>query len=195
MQLDIFADSRDVMLRNAVLDALQRHDAAAARVALLAGDWQAAADAVADIESWRRIPAPLGWMAEARYRLHGLDVVWALLAELAWLAPARFDALTRRLADPALDKLRRRFDSSFDGEGNVSDLAWFPAWVLTEKAVLAAHLGAAQPSRHDAPEQALRLMLALLVLEREGRHRELIERRKALRDLHGGLWTAYMGTR
>ena len=33
MQLDIFADSREVMLRNGVLDALQRREAAAARVA------------------------------------------------------------------------------------------------------------------------------------------------------------------
>ncbi|HEX6017708.1 MAG TPA: hypothetical protein VFZ28_06385 [Burkholderiaceae bacterium] len=289
-QLDIFADSHDVVLRNAALDALQRHDAAQAHAScealraecphdptlgaldalldalqqrgdaafadhdalhdagerlllraapaaqrlfgndlagpwlaplwrevaqraahlpfiaaraddhaapawLLAGDWQAAADATANIESWRRIPAPLGWMSEARHRLQGLEAIWPLLAELAWLAPARFDALTPRLADPALDKLRRRFDASFDGEGSIADLAWFPAWLLTEKPALATHLGAAQRSRHDAPEQALRLMLSLLLLEREGRHRELIERRKALRDLHAGLWDAYMRTR
>ncbi|WP_160109958.1 hypothetical protein [Caballeronia choica] len=31
MQIDIFADSRDLMLRNDVLDALLRHDASAAR--------------------------------------------------------------------------------------------------------------------------------------------------------------------
>ena len=39
MQLDIFADSRDVMLRNDVLDALQRRHAAAAGQA-----WQRLAD-------------------------------------------------------------------------------------------------------------------------------------------------------
>ena len=55
---------------------------------LRAGDFAAAADAVARIESWRRIPAPLAWMAEARYRLDGLDAHWGLLAELAWLAPS-----------------------------------------------------------------------------------------------------------
>jgi hypothetical protein len=33
MQLDIFADSRDVMLRNDVLDALHRRDAVSARQA------------------------------------------------------------------------------------------------------------------------------------------------------------------
>lgn len=36
MQLDIFSDSRDVMLRNDVLSALQRYDAAGARRALQA---------------------------------------------------------------------------------------------------------------------------------------------------------------
>jgi hypothetical protein len=30
-------------------------------------------DAVARIKSWRRIPAPLAWMAEARYRVDDLD--------------------------------------------------------------------------------------------------------------------------
>lgn len=40
MQLDLFDHSRDLMLRNDVLDALLRHDAAAARaaLALLAGE-------------------------------------------------------------------------------------------------------------------------------------------------------------
>ena len=40
-QLDIFADSRDVMLRNDVLEQLQRRNATAARTALdrLAGEY------------------------------------------------------------------------------------------------------------------------------------------------------------
>lgn len=289
MQLDIFSDSRDVMLRNEVLHALERHDAAAAGSAwqalhdefphddalaalavligaldahgsaafeshdalrearqrlraevvpaaqrlfgadaaawlaplwrdaarraarlpfraacsddhaallwLLGGDWPAAAGAVAGIESWRRIPAPLGWMAEARHRIDGLDAVWPLLAELAWLAPARFGELAARLADASLDKLLRRFDASFEGDGGSADLAWWPAWALTEKAGLARLMGAAEPCRDEAPEQAARLLVMLLGLERQGRHHELIERRKSLRDLHPGLWRAYMKTR
>jgi hypothetical protein len=34
-----------------------------------------------------------------------------------------------------------------------------------------------------------------LSLERQGNQHELVERRKALRDLHGGLYAAYMKTR
>ena len=172
-----------------------RSEAHAASLWLRAGDWQAAADAVARIESWRRIPAPLDWMAEARYQLLGLDPTWALLAELGWLAPGRFGDLTKRLGDPSLDKLRKQFDASFEGDGDVADLAWFAAWVLTEKPGLARWLGETQPSLDSEPERAMRLLLELLGLERQGRHHEVVERRKALRDMHSSLYAAYMRTR
>ncbi|MBT2326996.1 hypothetical protein J7E62_32400 [Variovorax paradoxus] len=167
----------------------------AAALWLRAGDWSAANDAVARIESWRRIPAPLAWMAEARYRVHDLDGAWSLLAELAWLSADRFDLLTKRLADPLLEKLRKRFDATFEGHGDVRDLAWFPAWVLTEKPGLSRLLGEAQRSLHTEPEQAMRLLLELLGLERQGRHQDLVARRRALRDAHPSLYAAYMRTR
>ena len=290
MQLDIFADSHDVMLRNDVLDALLRRDASAARLAwetlrddypyddnlaaldgligelgedaappfanhqamdagcrrleteiepaarrlfgdakahawlapcwrsrargatalpfcadasehhaaalwLRAGDWAAAREAVERIEAWRRIPAPLAWMAELRYRADGLEVAWPLLTELAWLSPRRFADLLTRLDDASLDALRRRFDAQFDGAGGLADLAWFPAWLLIEKPCLAPSLRTAQPSRQTSPERATRLLLQILDLERRGSQPELVERRKALRGLHGGLYAAYMKTR
>jgi hypothetical protein len=167
----------------------------AAPVWLRAGDWESARHAVEAIVSWRRIPAPLAWMAEARYRSEGLESVWPLLTELAWLSPGRFATLSQRLADVSLDALRRKFDANFDGSGQTADLAWFPAWVLTEKPGLAPLLREAQPSRQTAPERATRLLLQILSLERQGNQHELIERRKALRDLHGGLYAIYMKTR
>jgi len=173
----------------------ERSEDHAAPLWLLAGDWPAACEAVAGIESWRRIPAPLGWMAEARYRIDGLDDAWPLFAELAWLSPSRFDRLTKRLADPSLEKLRKRFDASFEGDGNVADLAWFPAWALTEKPGLSGLLGQTQRSLNSVPEQAMRLLLELLGLERQGRHHDVVERRKALRDTHPSLYAAYMATR
>lgn len=162
---------------------------------LKAGDFAAAADAVQQIESWRRIPAPLAWICEARLRLDELDSSWGLLAELAWLSPQRFDALTRRLADPVLTRLRRRFDAEFEGEGTVADMAWFPAWVLCEAPALAMPLGQAQPGLQSAPEQAMRLLLDLLHLERQGRQRDLLAQRRRLRDLQPVLYAAYMKSR
>jgi hypothetical protein len=170
-------------------------DEHAASLFLKGGDFAAAADTVAQIESWRRIPAPLAWMTEARFRLDGLDASWGLLAELAWLAPGRFDALTMRLADPVLARLRRQFDAEFEAEGDVDDLAWFPAWALTDKPALAALLGQAQAGLRSAPENAMRLLLDLLHLERQGRQRELAEQRKKLRGLQPALYAAYMRSR
>lgn len=167
----------------------------AAGLWLRSAAWAQAEQAAARIESWRRIPAPLGWMAEARCRQDRLDETWPLLAELAWLAPARLDALLRHLDDPLLRRLAQRFGASFEGNGGADDFAWFPAWVLTEQPALARLLAFAQPSLHSPAERAMRLLLELLGLERQGRHQELVPRRRALRDLHAPLYATYMATR
>ena len=49
--------------------------------------------------------------------------------------------------------------------------------------------------RHGEPEQAMRVLLEMLGLERQGRQREVIEHRKTLRGLHSGLYAAYLATR
>lgn len=167
----------------------------AATLWLRAEDWTEAMHAVEQIESWRRIPAPLAWMAEARCQAGRLDESWALLAELAWLAPARLDALLRRLDDPLLGRLHKAFGALFEGSGEASDLAWFPAWVLIDKPALAPRLALAQPCQHGAAERGMRLVLELLGLERQGRHHDLVQRRRALRDLQAQLYTIYMATR
>jgi hypothetical protein len=162
---------------------------------LQAADWPAAVQAVQRIESWRRIPVPLCWMLEARCREDGIDACWPLLAELAWLAPQRLAALLPRLPDPLLTRPLERFGREFDGSGDAADLAWFPAWLANAQPALAPRLASAEPGQHGAPERGLRLMVELLGLERHGRHPEQMQRRKALRDLHQGLFAAYMATR
>lgn len=172
-----------------------RPDDHSAALWLCAGGWEAAMRAVETIESWRRIPAPLAWSIEAQCRLGRLDDAWPLLAELAWIAPARLDALLRQTDDALLRRLLRRFSTEFDGSSGSDDLSWFPAWVLTDTPALAARFAAAQPSHQAAPERAMRLLVELLGLERQGRQHELMSRRRTLRDLHPGLFTAYMATR
>ena len=167
----------------------------AAPLYLRAGEWQAASDAVAGIASWRRIPAPLGWMAEAQYRLQGREAAWPLLCELAWMVPKHADTLLRRLADPELNALLKKFHAMFDGAGDVTDLAWFPAWALTEEAKLASWLHDMQPVRDSAAERAAHTLLELLSLERRGQHQAVLERRKRLQGLQSSLYAAYMKTR
>jgi hypothetical protein len=167
----------------------------AAPLWMRAGECSAARESIKQIELWRRIPIPLAWMAETVYILQGLEPAWPLLVELAWLSPKRLGGLMQSLGDPSLLALRRRFDANFDGDGTIEDLAWFPAWALTDKPGLAALLRASESSTHTLPEQGLRIVLDLLSLEHEGRQHELLERRKTLRGLHPGLFRAYIRTR
>ncbi|MEO8859190.1 MAG: hypothetical protein ABI343_19555 [Burkholderiaceae bacterium] len=167
----------------------------AAPLYLRAGNWQAAADAVVGIESWRRIPTPLFWMVQARLQLVGLQATWAMLAELAWMAPGRLDQLVAQAIDPTLPRLMHKFQSGFEGVGDTHDLAWFPAWVLTEQPQLAIYLTQAQASQHSDPERAMRVLIELLGLESQGRHHGVVDRRKTLRGLHSSLYAAYMAKR
>jgi hypothetical protein len=167
----------------------------AAAAWLRAECWREAAQAVESIESWRRIPRPMAWMLEAVCRRDGLDSAWPLLAELAWLSPSLLAGLLPRLGDPLLLRLHQRFAQDFEGSGAHADLAWFPAWLLIDSPSLAGRLSLAQASLHTAPERAMRLLLELLGLERAGRHHELMQQRRSLRDLQPALYRAYMATR
>lgn len=167
----------------------------AAALWLRAREWEAAAQAVASIPSWRRIPLPLGWMAQAQLQLRGLQASWPLLAELGWLSPSLLARVAAASPDPTLPRWIERFEAQLDCGGGEADLAWWPAWLLTQQPSLAAHLATAQPSRHEPPEQAMRLLIELLGLERQGRQHDIVPRRKALRDLCPQLYAAYLRTR
>jgi hypothetical protein len=167
----------------------------AAALLLRAGHWTEAATSIERIASWRRQPAPLAWMIEARSRSADFDAVWPLLAELAWMAPQRAQALAPRLELPELDGLVRGFDAEFEGEGAADDFAWFPAWLLIADWRRAAGLRLAQDGAHTPPETCARIVLGLLALERQGRHGELVEGRRKLRETHPVLFARYMQDR
>ncbi|MGV3570601.1 MAG: hypothetical protein ACO1PB_08375 [Ramlibacter sp.] len=167
----------------------------AAPLFLRAGRWAQAAAAVESIESWRRKPVTLMWMAQARYHLRGLDSTWDLLAELAWMSCERLDALLRALDDPLLRRLRDGFEERFDGGAGVEDLCWFPGWLLTERPSLAPLLAAAQRGADTPPEQAMRLVVELLGLERQGRQREVLQKRKELREVSEAVYGGYVAGR
>jgi hypothetical protein len=166
----------------------------AASMLLHGGDWAAAEAAVAGIPSWRRIPAPLAWMAEARFGRGGLEQAWCLLMELAWIDAATFGLLARRLQAPALHKLLREFDIAFDDDA-APDQAWFPAWLLVTVPAMALVMRETQACNGYAPERAARLIMDLLALEKQGRHNDLVAQRKKLRDSHAGLYATYMASR
>ena len=134
-------------------------------------------------------------MTEARYRTGGLDAAWPLLAELGWLAPARFEALLAVLGDASLDTLRRCFDGEFPGTGEVDDYAWFPAWLLVVKPALAGYLSEARVQRNQGASRAMALLGEILRREHEGDQHELVNLRQDLSRLHAGLFDVYMTMR
>ena len=164
---------------------------------LRAEEWEAAAHAVSAIASWRRIPLPLAWMAEARLGRDGIATSWPLLVELAWLDPPCFGALARRRKEPTLSQLLRGFDANFenDSDTDLDDLAWFPAWCLIVDPGLAPLTRQAEPGLGRNPERAARLLLDILTLEKQGSHKQVLEQRKHLRQLHAGLFARYMQSR
>jgi hypothetical protein len=169
-------------------------DAHAAGLYLRARAWALAADAVAGIASWRRIPQPLLWMAEARWRGAGADAAWPLLAEALWLVPARAANLVQALADPTLSRLAARFEECLEPAED-ADWAWLPAFALVERPLLAGPLATAEPPADKAPAEAFKTVAALLRLERQGRHPEIVAQRARLMALSGPLMKAYMATR
>lgn len=187
---------RSLALRAAALPfSAAAEDCHAAPLWLKAGDWEAARECVKGIESWWHLAAPLALMTEACYRADGLDAAWPLLAELAWLAPARFVALLPVLGDASLDALRRRFDAEFPGKGDSEDFRFFPAWLILVKPVLAGRLAEARVRREHKPSRATALLGEILRREREGDQHELVGLREQLCRLHGGLFDIYMSTR
>ena len=164
----------------------------AAPLLLRARHWMNASVCIEAIAWWRRQPAPLAWMIEARCHLAGFDAIMPLLAELVWMAPQRAQLLAPRLELPALDRLVRNFDAEFEGAGTPDDFTWFPAWALIADSRLAQCLRLTQAGANTRPEYCARVVLGLLSCERQGRHAELIEGRRKLRELHPALFARYM---
>jgi len=161
---------------------------------LAAGEWESAEARVATIPSWRRIPLPLAWMAQARFHRAGLESAWCLLVELAWTSPAVFREVATRLPSPPLHKLLQAFETDL-GDDGTPDPAWFPAWLLVRAPETASVLRETQPGSGAAPERAARLVMELLVLEKQGSHASLVALRRKLQGMHPTLYGRYMASR
>ncbi len=172
-------------------------DAHAAALWLRCGDAAAAASAVAGIASWRRMPQPLAWMVQVNHASQGLDSVWPMLVELAWMAPQCFVRCAQTLGDALLSRLLRRFDAEFepDDADTQPPAAWFPAWLANHQPALLSALRLAQPGQALPAEQCFRLVASLLGLEGQGRHAELMRQRARLRQAQPSLYAAYMRSR
>lgn len=175
----------------------EQGDAHAAALYLAGGHWAQAADAARGIESWRRIPTPLAWVAAATAQGQGLDIAWPLLAELCWLAPLRACELLQSLPDRRLPRWLQGLETALDLDlrSTPQACAWLPAWLLVDEPRCLQPLSQAQAVGDSDAERAMRLLAGLLRLEREGRQAERLERRRQLQQLQPQLFAAYMKTR
>jgi hypothetical protein len=219
-QLDIFEDSRDVTLRNDLAQSLLDDSPAAAqgvaetlRTEFGADPVLAPAAVLIEHLQWRQSLAPPGSLdlaavLDARRRLDGAVAAAAtavlgaqdapawLAGQWCWPAPARAAALLPALADRHLDRLVARFEERFDpAAASGADWAWLPAFALVDQPLLAGPLAPAMPPPETAPGQAFTLVRALLRLERQGRHREIVAHRARLQALSAPLFAAHMASR
>ncbi len=164
----------------------------AAPMQLKARCWGDAVASVERIVAWRWEPEPLAWMLEATLWIDGIDAIWPLLAELAWMAPQKALDLVRRLAQPELDRLVSRFSEEFDGEGTADEFAWFPAWALVVVRGLAESMRPALRGTDSPAERCARILLDLRALERQGRHDQIVKGRRQLSEAHLALFKRYM---
>jgi len=159
------------------------------------GDFTASEQAAQGIPGWQETPDALHWCSVARYALRGLTAARPTLFALAWRAPGRLDRLVAELADPALERDWRAFEScDWRATPQAELAAWFPAWYAMQHPAAAADVALA--GSYDSPaSSAAQLLVRILDLEREGSSRELLHLRQRLRDITPDLFSLYMAHR
>jgi hypothetical protein len=161
---------------------------------LRGNDLAAARAAILRIASWRRIPEPLAWMTEIAWRENDPAEYWPLSAELAWIAPALFEATLSRAAPDAVRRWHAAFLSGFEADGGGDDSAWFPAWLLIEHGEMLEYFRPVDPHPSN-PARCAALLVGLLIGERHGLSPKLVEQRQQLRSLAPYLFARYMALR
>jgi hypothetical protein len=155
--------------------------------------------AVAAINSWRRIPIPLGWMLRAELAAGtpaALEAVWPLVAELAWLAPQRLAGLVAERAHAGLTQHGTAFVQRFRGLDGDDDWAWFPAWLLIDEPRLVVLFDGATATTPGEASEAFAVLRALSRLEGQaGRHADRLDHRRRLQALSPVLFADYMALR
>ena len=154
--------------------------------------------AISSIPSWRQLPEPLAWMCEIALRENNPAEYWPLIAELAWIAPALLEAQLTALQKEAVPSsvllLYKKFCSTVELDAEEDELSWFPAWLLIEHPELQPLLRTAH-APYTPPARCASLLIDLLISERQGQPKSLLEKRKELRDRTPTLFRCYMARR
>ena len=150
-------------------------------------DWASVRRVVTEVANHRTEPALLELLAEAEWRLRNRREAVALWFALCWVAPDHFAGAVdaARFPDSAVRKCWGRLqDQDWSGPKGA---AWLPAWMVLDEPGIGRAFKPTQ--RMTAPERAFDLLLRLRA---GGSDREDIDNRRALQELHPGLFDRYL---
>ena len=151
--------------------------------------WTNVRRTVHDVPNHRTAPPLLEILAEAEWRLRHRREAVALWFALCWLAPAHFADAVRATGFP--DAAVRESWARLQDQDWASPVtaAWFPAWMVLDEPGVGRSFKPTEGT--SAPEQAFDLLLRLRA---GGSDREDIDNRRALQELHPGLFDGYLAS-
>ena len=150
-------------------------------------DWENVKRSVCREPDFRAQPHLLERLAEAEWRLRDRKAAIELWFALCWQAPDHFEETigATGFPDASLKKAWQRLqDEDWDAS---TGAAWLPAWMVLEERGIARTFKP-RGGTND-PERAFDL---LLQLKTGGSDREDIDNRRALQNLHLGLFERYL---
>ena len=150
-------------------------------------DWASVRRVVSEVANHRREPALLELLAESEWRLRNRREAVALWFALCWLAPDRFASAVdaARFPDSAVRKCWGRLQDQ--DWSSPKGAAWLPAWMVLDEPGIGRAFKPTQGM--SAPERAFDLLVRLRA---GGSDREDMDNRRALQELHPGLFDRYL---
>ena len=157
--------------------------------------WQALARTEAVPAPGEPAPRLRYWIGCARWNLGDEREAFRLWLPLCWLEPESFVRQAPTLPSRIVRESWATFDSEADreetGDARVRDVPWFPAWLALQCRWVAHVFRPDEVPETGAPLRALRLLPSLLVLESQGYGAELVQQRRALRDISPTFFRRY----
>jgi len=151
-------------------------------------DWANVRRTVEEVANHRTEPVLLELLAEAEWRLRNRRGAVALWFALCWRAPESFAVAVDapRFPDRPVQKAWGRLQDQ-DWPGVTA--AWLPAWMVLDEPGVGRSVGPTGGA--STPERAFDLLLRLRA---GGSDREDIDNRRALQELHPGLFDRYLAS-
>jgi hypothetical protein len=160
------------------------------------GDWPAVHAAVEAERDWEARPLLRCWMGLARHHLGEPETAIRLWLPLCWMDPALFAKHAPGLPSAPVREAWDAFERAAPFDEALTDTTsaatWFPAWLLVRHPGLTNLFRGDDIPDADTPTRAFRVLLSLLPLERGALNDELVNQRRALRQISPGFFSSYL---